>query len=303
MKRSKRLAALALCWVPALVVGCDHSQPTTAAQRLNRERPAPAATLPLLRGMVLLHGSIKGGLLLYGIPVRPLVPETTMQPHYRLRVSGQRALRAAAAGDPLVLDGVLDAGGHRAAMVLVDGRLRITGVSLPAKIPRAHPGLAFSPDGARLAFVCGLVPETDICLLNIHSGRWRKLVTGEGPRDRPAFSSDGEDVYYVAAVGGVAAIWRVGLAPGDQPVQQTNLGLSPADLSGPRFLPVPVGPRPMVALGRSLIFDSGDAVVQLNGETARTLAPAGTLVLRGEGGRVALLRQTGQRLLVEQVEP
>ncbi len=292
MKSSRHLSLLLLCLAWLGLVSCSDDR--------SPGRPGESLLRPNVPGATLLHGSAGGRLLLYGVPARRLAPETTSSPAYRLRVVGSRGqARAAASGDPLVLDAVLDQQGRRAAMVLTGGRLRITGQVLPADLPRANPGLAFSRDGRRLAFVCGLAPETEVCLVELPSGRWRVLAGGHGPQDRPAFTADDRGVLFVSAAGGVAAIWQIGLGRGAVPTQLTNRGLSSDDVSGPRFLPLPLGPQPLVHTGRAMVFDSGEGVVRLVGGAVQAVAPAGTLALPGAGG-VTLVRPTarGPRLEV-----
>lgn len=270
----------------ALAAGCsDTRQAGQTSTGIRQSSGVPGAAL--------LHGSAGGRELLYGVLARRLVPETTMSPTYRLRVVDRRGrARAAAQGDPLVLDAALDPQGRRAAMVLADRRLRITGLALPRGLPRANPGLAFSPDGGRLAYTCGDQPETDVCLVELPSGRWRRLAGGHGPQDRPAFTADGLAVLFVSAQDGVAGIWLTGLAPGAEPVQRTNRDLTVADVGSPRFVPLPLGPQPMIHTGRDLFFDSGEAVVRVGprGVYTRAVAPAGTLVLPGQGRRIVLVR-------------
>ncbi len=302
MKKHSRLAALVGLVPLALAVGCSDNQP---AAEPTRATTATQTLRPTVRDAVLLHGTTGGRLLLHGLVTRRLLPETTMQPRYRLRVADQRGqLRAALPGDPEALGGALSPEGRRAAAVLPNGRLLLTGAALAADVPPARPGLAFSPKGDRLAFVCGDAPETDVCLLDVCTGRWRRIAGGEGPQDRPAFSADGREVLFVSASDGVAAIWRVGLTPGARPAQLTNVGLGQAGVSGPRFVPPPVGPHPMVAVGSALVLDTGEAVVLLGGDgSVRSMAPTGTLVLRGHGGRVVLIRRVARGLRIDEVAP
>ena len=300
MESPRTLLFLSLCSIwAALAAGCSDTR--TVEQTFRSVRP------PGVPGAALLHGSEGGRELLYGIPSRRLVPETTMSQAYRLRVVDRRGrVRAAADGDPLVLDAALDRRGRRVAMVLADGRLRITGLPLPRDLPRANPGLAFSPRGGRLAFVCGDPPETDVCIVEVPSGRWRRLVGGQGPQDRPAFTADGLAVLFVSAPDGVAGIWQVGLARDAEPVQRTNRGLTGAQINGPRFVPLPLGPQPMVHTGRELVFDSGEAVVRVGPRGVLTndaVAPTGTLVLPGLGGRIVLVRSDHRGSRLSEVKP
>jgi len=92
---------------------------------------------------------------------------------------------------------------------------------------------AISADGSRLAWSHApqLRPETVIDALSCGEGRWgepRRLVPGPGSPDRPALSADGEQLVYVSAAGGVAALFLLAFE-GGQPRQLTNRDLQPAE--------------------------------------------------------------------------
>lgn len=256
-----------------------------------------------VRGMVLLHASARGRRLLWGIPTAQLPREVTAQPSYHLRMGNRHGLHGAPLdGDPPVLDAVLSPDGARAAAVLVGGSLQVTGMPGGAQIPMAAPGLAFSPGGDQLAFVCGQAPETDLCAVDVATGRWRKLAAGPGPQDRPSFARDGE-VLFVSAVDGMAAIWSVGLQPGARTVQWTKQGQSPRQSAGPAHVPVPVGPRGALAVGQDLLLDTGEALIAVGPGGTRTLAPTGSLLLGSQGRRVLVLRPTADGWQLWEVTP
>ena len=71
---------------------------------------------------------------------------------------------------------------------------------------------AWSPDGARLAFVRDDGSDTDIVMLNIQTEEEEVVVAEEAMDLDPTFSKDGLYMYYSSAVAGRFDIWRMDLA-------------------------------------------------------------------------------------------
>ncbi len=171
--------------------------------------------------LTILHGTAGGRTLLLGMPSRVLPREVTAQAAYRLRLSssGTTPALAPVRGDPEVLDAVISPDGRRLAAVLVGGTLLLSALDTSPATQAAtetagrevHPGLAFSPNGRRLAFTCGDAPETDICLLDLPTGATRRMTRWHGPDDRPSFSADGRSVIFSSGRSGAAALWSVRL--------------------------------------------------------------------------------------------
>ena len=104
---------------------------------------------------------------------------------------------------------------------------------------------AISADGSHLAWSHApqLRPETVIDVLACDEGRWgepRRLVSGPGSPDRVALSPDGEQLVFVSAAAGVAALFLLPFE-GGLPRQLTNRDLQLARPGKPpaNFIPPP----------------------------------------------------------------
>jgi hypothetical protein len=125
---------------------------------------------------------------------------------------------------------------------------------------------AISADGARVAFAFRKPREvgTAVAVAAFEDGEWTgpRVLVARGTPDRVAISPDGRRVAYVAAAGGIAAVW---IAPfdGGEPVQLTNLGVredGPGEPEG--FVPVPHREPPRFA-GDRLVWESADGEHQV----------------------------------------
>jgi hypothetical protein len=242
---------------------------------------------------VLLHGARGGSLLLVGLPRDGIAVESCARVGYRLRSLRRTAgPEAVLADDPPVVDAAVSADGRVLAAALLDRRLlvRVAGGPPRELSGDAAPGLALDLAGRLLAYTCATEPpESEICLVDLETGARRRVTRMPGPVGRPAFAADGRSLLFAAGAGGVAGIFRVGLWPGARPEQLTNAGLGTADIGGPRFVPLPLGPRGALEVRGALVFDSGEAAVAVRGQRTRSLGPPGALVLPGARPEQALL--------------
>ncbi|MNX47804.1 translocation protein TolB [compost metagenome] len=113
--------------------------------------------------------------------------------------------------------------GDRAVVLRRQGVERIWllpkgGVSRPVGQPgrSIHTDLAWSPDGRRLAYLCGEEARTDICVLDISTGAERRLTNDAANERGPAWSPDGRSLYFGARRGDDGwRIWRIDAEGGD----------------------------------------------------------------------------------------
>ena len=262
--------------------GCstDHDQPVETSRRAAAVR----AGSPLADPSALLLSASRGAdLVVVGRPRVSPPPEVTVLPAYTLFVVEAASGRVRPVEHPLpATDAAISLDGERLAIVQTDGVLLEGPTAGPYRVVarRALPGLAHAPDGRTLVYVCGqLHPESDLCLADLSSGRRRRLWTSPGPDDRPSFAADGSRVLFARSHRGVAGLTSVSPSGNASPRRITNGGLSANDIVGPRFVPLPVGPRGAVwPRSSALVFDSGEAVVSVRDGKVRSLAPSGALV-------------------------
>ena len=112
-------------------------------------------------------------------------------------------------------------GGRELLVNFQDGRMFrvdvITGESKPIQTPM--PGIqdaVISPDGKRIAFSYGVSESTydnDVWMFDVASGEQAKLTSVPGLQHDPAWSADGQWVYFLSGSGGqFHDIWRLKVA-------------------------------------------------------------------------------------------
>lgn len=112
-------------------------------------------------------------------------------------------------------------GGKELLVNLQDGRMFrvdvVTGESKPIQAPM--PGIqdaVVSPDGKRIAFSYGVSESTydnDVWMFDVASGEQTKLTSVPGLQHDPAWSADGQWVYFLSGSGGqFHDIWRLKVA-------------------------------------------------------------------------------------------
>jgi len=169
------------------------------------------------------------------------------------------------------LAAILDAGGKLWLWDVGSG-------AVSALAEGVFPGFAFSPDGRRLAFSAGQIPDLDLYVMTLDSREVVRLAHENGPATGPAFSPDGTEVAYVSSVGGYASIAAVSVM-GGTPRRLTNRDL-PVDgtpVHSSRQAPFPESRRPMLWTADGLFFEHAGGLVQLS--------EAGRVVARWPGAR------------------
>ncbi|MCC6645255.1 MAG: PD40 domain-containing protein [Polyangiaceae bacterium] len=111
----------------------------------------------------------------------------------------------------LALDGRLLPGGDEVLLVSIDGGLwRWSSRRVAPLEDEVVPGLALSPDGARLAYAKGDPPELDVWEIDLRDGTRRRVTSGDGPEHAPAYSADGATLAWIEYRGDGAALVSAG---------------------------------------------------------------------------------------------
>lgn len=169
-----------------------------------------------------------------------------------------------------------------AAILDADGKLWLWDVrsgAVSALAEGVFPGFSFSPDGQRLAFSAGHIPDLDLYVMTLDSREVVRLAHENGPATGPAFSPDGTEVAFVSSIGGYASIAAVPVTGGGRTRRLTNRDL-PTDGSpvhSSRQAPFPESRRPMLWTSDGLFFEHDRGVIQLS--------EAGSVVARWPGAR------------------
>lgn len=133
------------------------------------------------------------------------------------------------------------------------------------------PGFAFSPDGRRLAYCAGIIPEMDLHLMTLDSRQVVRLTDEDGPVWGPAFSPDGAEVAYVSSRGGYPSLAAVPVTGG--PTRRITNGDLPVDGSvvhSSRLAPFPDGRRPLIWTAEGLVFENQEGVFRISATGAVT---------------------------------
>jgi hypothetical protein len=156
------------------------------------------------------------------------------------------------------------------------------------------PGLAWSRDGASIAYVQGEVPELTLRRYDLAKERHGTIVAPGPPLALPAFSPDGAELVFASARDGVPALYRV-RTDGTGLGRLTNRDITVQALRvGAGGLPMPEGNRPPVWHGGQVVYEAGGGVFAVDASRGRLrwklegadlphLGPEGLVVRLGDG--------------------
>ncbi len=189
--------------------------------------------------------------------------------------------------DGLALDARLVPGGDSVLVLAADRTLwRWTPSHATRLDSDVVPGLAVSPDGLRVAYAKGALPELDVWEATLDRGPPRAVTSAEGPEHSPAYSSDGARLGWI-----------------------TYRPAGPAFVSGdrtivPRVTTVPDGRRAPIWMDGWLLLhgSAGTAVVRegtgvplLDLSGATDISSFGGAAVGGDDGRWRALDERGSR--------
>ncbi len=127
------------------------------------------------------------------------------------------------------------------------------------------PGFAFSPDGRRLAYCAGMIPEMDLHVMSLDSRQVVRLTDEDGPVGGPAFSPDGAEVAFVSSRGGYPSLAAVPVTGGAaRRITNADLPIDGSPVHSSRLAPFPDGRRPMLWTSGGLVFENQEGVVRIS---------------------------------------
>src|SRR5262249_11676548 len=129
---------------------------------------------------------------------------------------------------------------------------------------------AWSPDGRRLAFVRDNTKTTTIVIKDLEGGTERVVVDEPAIALDPAFSADGQVLYYSSSVAGDFDIWKL------EPASGTKTRVTEAKGLELKPMPHPDGKR-LVYLTKPAVGGNGVAVRDLATGQDRVLASGAIL--------------------------
>jgi WD40 repeat protein len=127
------------------------------------------------------------------------------------------------------------------------------------------PGFSFSPNGDRLAFSAGIIPEMDLHVIRLDTRQILRLTDEDGPTWGPAFSPDGQELLFVSSLGGYASLAVIPAGGGaTRRVTNTTLPADGTPVHSSRLSPFPDGRRPALWTDEGFVFESHAGVHQIS---------------------------------------